>query len=400
MKRNLILFSFLVLSVVPGWCEKKITVGQLEDMLRSLQQQKKDDGDVATALKQVELTEELTPARMNGLVNLVPGRLSTEQIFVLEARSADLIPPPADLPSTPAPDESGLKAILSRAESYVGRTYAALPALTATKTTVRFQDNVDALANSSGVSGSAKEMVTSSAFSSSSSYIHFINSNERSVLSERGIEELAAEKVKTPWGANKMVAIQQADPNLADVFKRAEAAGKIEWLRWELINGRPAAVFSFAVPTQKNGLDVSVCCFPNVKQAGKANFYNSTMGPMFPGSGASGGGVSGNFQTNTDWHEFKTTVPYHGRLFIDPETGIVVRMITEAELKPTDLVHQLDTRVDYGPVKIGERMIVAPVKTVINSEVVPNGDSGAGGYTTRCTLFTSEYKNYRIAKSK
>jgi len=39
---------------------------------------------------------------------------------------------------------------------------------------------------------------------------------------------------------------------------------------------------------------------------------------------------------------------------------------------------------------------VLPIKTVINTEVVPNGDSQAAGkYTTRHTLFTAEYKNYQ-----
>ena len=91
-------------------------------------------------------------------------------------------------------------------------------------------------------------------------------------------------------------------------------------------------------------------------------------------------------------------MPYHGEFFIDPDTGIVVRMVTLAELKPTDVVHQQDTRVDYGPVKVGDKMLVLPVRTVINTEVVPNGDSQAAGrYSTRCTLFTIEYKDYQIA---
>jgi hypothetical protein len=37
------------------------------------------------------------------------------------------------------------------------------------------------------------------------------------------------------------------------------------------------------------------------------------------------------------------------------------------------------------------------VRTVINTEVVPGGDSGASGYSTRRTLFTSEYKDYQPA---
>ena len=113
------------------------------------------------------------------------------------------------------------------------------------------------------------------------------------------------------------------------------------------------------------------------------------------------GGAKGNFQTNTNWHNFKSNVPYHGELFIDADSGIVLRMITEAELKPSDVVHQEDTRVDYGPVNVGGKMLVLPIKTVIDTEVVPNGDSGsAGRYSTRRTLFTSEYKEYQLGGAK
>jgi hypothetical protein len=143
---------------------------------------------------------------------------------------------------------------------------------------------------------------------------------------------------------------------------------------------------------------VNVCCSPDVKQAGVARFYSSTTGPILGSErGAGGGGVSGNLQTTTDWHDFKSTVPYGGRLYIDPETGIVLHMIVETELKPSDVVHQMDTRIDYGPVNAGQGTFIVPVRSVINSVVVPNGESGAGGYSTRTTLFSSEYSEYHSA---
>ena len=397
MKRFLICLVLLA-SVTPAWSAKKITAAELTDLLRSLEQEKKNDTEVANALKQVELTEELTRSAMNSLVGLVKGPLSTEQIYVLEARSANLAPPASDLPAMPGPDAPAQKAILAKAETYVTRTYDQLPALTATRTTLRFQDNVEALAASSGISSGAKEAVTSSGFTKPASYIHYINSTARVVTSERGVEKKPAEKDQTKWGANGMTAIQEPDPSLGRVFNEAQAAGTLQWLRWESINGKPAAVFSFAVPKQKSKLAVNFCCFPNIDQAGVARFYTSATASAIAGSEATGGGggVTGNFQTHTEWHEFKTTAPYHGRFFIDPETGVVVRMIVEAEMKPGEVVHQLDTRVDFAPVKAGQGTFVVPVKTVVNSVVVPNGESGAGGYSTRRTLLSSEYSEYRM----
>jgi len=391
----------LTMAAAPAWCAKKITVGQLEDMLRSMQHDGKPDVEVATALKQVELSQELTINTMNSLVSYVPGPLSTEQIYVLEARSADLTPPETDLPATPAPDAATQREILGKAATYVSQIYGQLPALAATKTTLRFQDNVEALAASSGLQGGAQDMVTSSGFSNPATYVHYINSTEAKIASARGAEKRPQEKTKIAWGANKMIALEEPDPSLEAIYHEAQAAGNMQWLRWELINGKRAAVYSFSVPAKQSRLAVDVCCFPKINQAGVANFYSSTSGTALGGGGGGpGGGVTGNFQTNTEWQNYKGTPAYHGEFFIDPESGIVVRMIVEAELKPSDVVHQLDTRIDYGPVKAGDRTLIAPVKTFVNTVVVPNGDSGAGGYKTRCTLFTAEYKDYQVTGPK
>ncbi len=391
---------FLALALttaVPAWCAKKITVAELKDTLAAMHKDGKSDDEVAAALKQVELSEQLTRAAMNSMVGDVPGQKSTEQIYVLEARSAMLPPPAADIPTAAAPDAAAQKVMLDKAANYVSKTYTQLPALTATKTTLRFQDNVEAAAPSSGMHSSASDASVGSGFVSPFQFVHYINSTDAQVASDHGAEMMPAEKDKTPWGANKMIALEEPDPSLGTVFEEAQAAGSIKWLRWELLNGKQTAVYSFEVPKKKAHMAVNVCCFPDVQQAGVATFQSASIG----GLTGSGGGAKGNFQTNTTWHNYKANVPYHGELFIDPDTGIVVRMITMAELKPSDVVHYDDTRVDYAPVSVNGKQMVLPVKAVVSTEVVPNGDSGsAGRYSTRTTFFTSEYKNYELNGGK
>ncbi|MGA8732250.1 MAG: hypothetical protein WB608_26080 [Terracidiphilus sp.] len=387
----------LALAASQAWAAKKITVDELQATLASMHQENKTDAEVANALKQVELSEELTRNKMNSMVGSVPGPLTTEQIYILEARSATLSPPAVDLPTVAAPDGTTQKAILDKAADYVSKTYEQLPHISATKTTLRFQDNVEAAAPSSGMHGSATDVSTGSSFVSAFQFIHYINSTDSRIESEFGAEKLSAEKDKTPWGANKMIALQEPDPSLGAVFQEAQAAGDIKWLRWETLNDKQVAVYSFDVPKKKAHFALNVCCFPDVDQAGVATFQSSGLASARGGAG----GAKGNFQTNTNWHNFKSNVPYHGELFIDADSGIVMRMITEAELKPSDVVHQEDTRVDYGPVNVGGKIFVLPIKTVIDTEVVPNGDSGAAGkYSTRRTLFTSEYKDYQLGGAK
>jgi hypothetical protein len=335
---------------------------------------------------------------MNGLVQYVPGPLSTEQIYVLEARSAVLAPPAADLPTAPAPDAAAQKALLDKAVDYAANTYGHLPALAVTKTTLRFQDNVEAPPASSGLHSSAADISTGSSFVSPTQFVHYINSTETHIEIENGAEKLPSEKDKTQWGANRMIALQHPTPSLTFITQESQAAGDIKWLRWELVNGKQAAVFSFGVDRKKTHYAVNYCCFPDVDQTGTARF-SGAMGAGLPGGSAgASGGAKGNFQTNTDWKNYKATVPYHGELFIDPDTGIVVRLIAEGEFKPSEVVHQEDTRIDYGPVTVGDKTLILPIKTVVDTEVVPNGDSGAAGkYSTRVTLFTAEYKDYHPA---
>jgi len=393
VKRFLCILAFLVLAL-PAWPAKKITVGELEDMLKTMQADKKSDADVATALKQVDLSEQLTRSKMNDLAAFAPGPLTTEQFYILEARSAFLPPPSSDIPANPAPDSAAQKAILDKASAYIAKIFDQLPETTATKTTLRFQDNVEAAAASSGLHSSSTDNSTGSSFSDPYRFVHYINSTESEYSSLHGMEKLAEDK--TRWGSNGMIALEEPAPDLSEVFQDAELAGGITWLRWETVNGKPAAVFSFETQKKKTHFNVNICCFPEVAQAGVMHFTSSSMaGAGAPG--ATAGGAHGNFQTATAWQNFKAGgVPYHGEFFIDPDTGIVVRMNTQAEFKPGEVVHEEDTRVDYGPLQAGKYVVVLPMRSIILTEVAPNGDSqSAGTYTTRRTFFTIEYKNYQ-----
>lgn len=396
--KHLASIALCLFLAVPAWsAAKKITVAELKEMLITMHNDKKSDVEVANALKQVILTEELTRTMMNSLVEDVPGQLSTEQIYVLEARSAVLPPPASDIPTTPALDAGAQQALLNKAGAYASGTWAQLPDLTVTKTTLRFQDNVEALADASGLhSGATDASMGSGIGVNPYNYVHYINATDISAAFEHGAEKLPVDK--TQWGRNKMIALQDPDPDLAVVFDQAKEVGTMKWERWEIVNGKAAAVFSFSIPKKKSKMGVHVCCFPDIDQAGIMTMTGQMGSGGTGGSATSGGGAHGNFQTNTNWNPYKEDkAGYHGEFFIDPDTGIIVRMITEAEQKPSDMVHQVDTRIDYGPVTVGTKALVLPVKSVVITEVVPNGEAGAGGFSTRCTLFTSEYKNYELA---
>jgi hypothetical protein len=400
MKRTVWILAILMLAS-PAWAAKKITVQQLKDLLVSIQQDKKTDEDAAAEIRQVELTEELTRPAFYKIVALAPGKFSIEQMYVLQALSAMLPPPASDLPATPAPDAAAQKALLDKSAEFTAKYYAQMPPLAATKTTLRFQDNMETVAACSGVTGCAKDATTSNGLTTSASFIHFINSAETQVATEHGREIAPAKKDKAPWGANGMIALQEPDPNLSVILPEALSAQSIQWLRWQLVNGKQAAVYSFKGPAKDSSLAVDFCCFPTRTQTGTASFYTNVTAKSIAGSAAAGGGaagVAGDFQTSTSYdHHFKAKVPYHGEIFIEPATGIVLRLVLQAEFKASDEVQQEDWRIDYSPVIVGSKAMVLPDKIFLNTTVIPNGNSGAGKFSTRRTLFISDCKDYKPA---
>jgi hypothetical protein len=100
--------------------------------------------------------------------------------------------------------------------------------------------------------------------------------------------------------------------------------------------------------------------------------------------------------TAATYKPFTATPGYHGEFYIDPDTGVILRAITSADLKPTEIVHQEDIRVDYGPVNVDGKQLIVPLSSVTVTELSPNGDAFVK-YTTRRTIFDATYKDYILA---
>jgi len=383
---TLVLLAF----AAPAWSagNKKISVQNLKDLLVSQQDAKKSDADVALQLKQVELTEELTATTMNALSDKIPGPLATEQLYVLEARSSMLPPPADDLPAAPAPDPAAQQGMLAKATEFATKIYPQLPHLSATKLTGRFQDGVEAIHSFTGANHNLTQDVDP-LWEQTRLYVRLLTTHTETIESENGIEKPPAVKDKTQWGMNGQVASVGTTIALNTILQEATTNGSPKWLRWEIINGKQTAVYSFAVDKKKTHFAVVYCCFPNTDTAGLVNYG---------GGPSTGGGATGsNFQTVSEWKPFKANAGYHGEIFIDPESGTVVRTITMADFKASDFVHYENIRTDYAPRTIGDKTLVVPVRRFALAEIVPNGDSFAAHYSVRHQMVTQDYKDYQLA---
>jgi hypothetical protein len=258
---------------------------------------------VATRLKHVELTEELTRPAKADLLQYLPGDLSTEQMLILQGRSA---------------------------------------------------------------------------------YARLSDADTLRVETEKGVEK-QAEKDKTSWGQNGQISPPGPLPPLGTLFQEASDGGKLSFERWQIV-GKNAAVFTFAVDKKKSRYDVTYCCFPKTDTATGV----ATMGTFAP--------VPGEIQSVTSYRPFKRTVSYHGEFYVDPDEGTILRLITYAELKPTDYAHQEAVRTDYSPIVVDGKEYVLPLDSFTVNEVVPGGESNSIAYSVRHTLFSVTYANYQLRK--
>jgi tetratricopeptide (TPR) repeat protein len=366
---------------------KRITVAQLQDILSGLQHAQKSDAEIANQLKQIELTEELTSATMNSMASLVPGPLSTEQMYVLEARSSMLAPPDTDLPKAPAPDGATQHAMLAKASDFASKTYPNLPLLTANKMTARFQDDLEAQPGYGAMHASISNN-SDPVFNQATLYVRLMNTHTTRFESDHGVEKIAEDK--TQWGPNGMVASVGPALTLSTAVHEIMANGNPSWLRWETINGIKVAVYSFEVDKKKAHFAVNYCCFPDTDTVGVIHYSTtaSASGTHTPG---------GNLQNSVDWKNFKASTGYRGELFVEPDSGTIVRLITEAQFKPTDFVHYEDIRTDYAPVNLGGKALIVPIRAFNVAEVVPNGDANAARVTVRHQYVTQDFKDYQLS---
>jgi tetratricopeptide (TPR) repeat protein len=367
----------------------KATVQQLDSLLADMHKQGKTDDQVANALREMELTEQLLPSVMNGFVQYQPGPQTVVQIRVLALESALLPPPPSDPPDTPAPDQATQSAILGRVTNYVAEQFASLPKLTSDKLTLRYQNGEDLVRAQNGAGSHMGH--TDLGLDPTTQYLRFLGQTSTAIITQGGVELPPKTNNQDPGGPNGQISPVGPGPALSTVLREA-GPEKMTWLRWESVDGKRLAVFSFAVNRKQSHYQVSYCCFPKTENVGT----HIGMTPMGVGLGGGKAPTSENLGTATTFEPFKTTAGYHGEVFVDPETGTVVRLIVRAELKPTDFIQQEDTRIDYDTVEVGGKAYVVPTRNILLTTMVPSGNSFAK-FTTQRTLFDVSYSNYQPA---
>jgi VWFA-related protein len=293
---------------------KRITVEQLEQMLAAARSE--SDAKLARQLSDLVLTERLSSTKLSSWTASLRGKKARQALVALADLSSFLGPPPAEIPADVSPDADAQRSMISRVVDYLDMTVHKLPDFYATRTKVRYEETPKYPDASTPVEYRP---------------LHVAVSSKATVLYRSGKEvvdsgEARGENRKAEDG--NLVTYGVFGPVLGAVTDAI--AGGLIWSHWERGEGGPLAVFRYEIPAEKSHYQAGVCCLPD----------GDGTGP------------------------FEETVGYNGEIAIDPASGALLRLEVVADLKSTTPLVRSDIMIEYGPVEIGGKIYICPVRSV------------------------------------
>jgi hypothetical protein len=313
--QNLALLLLLAAMALPAYAAKRVTVEQLEQVLVA-SHRTSDDVKVAQQIYALELTERLSEGPLARLEADLPGPLARQSLMAVADASAFLDLPAGDIPALAAPDLAAQSSMLALTAEYVHKTVPRLPNFYATRDLNRFEDTPI-----------EPPLYTESR--STYEPLHEVGRSSATILYRDGSEVVRAEIAKSDKKNQSKFAEHELStrgvfgPILSTVLADS-AKGAVAWSHWEQGSKGLQAVFSYKVPQQASHYTV-----------------------VFPGA------------------EKARHVPaYHGEIAVNPVDGSIIRLTMVADLKSSDPVIKADLMVEYGPVELGGKTYICPVKSV------------------------------------
>ena len=284
------------------------------------------DSELADQLNGLELTERVSTSKLELLKSRLHGNKSKEALAALVDASVFLSPPAEDILPDPAPSQEALVQMLSKTVKYLDQTMTQLPDFSATRVMVEYKQR------SPRVDDTWKTALPDQS-------LHEEATERATLLYQNGHEVRDALKKKSGRGAKgkDLDFIGVFGPMLHLVLSDATRSnGKLIWSRWERGEHGREAVISYEVLRTNSSYEVAHCCL----RGGKS---------------------------------FRSLPEYHGEIAIDPATGAILRLtmestpgwIVEPNLHPVLPVETTGMMVEYGPVSIGGREAICPLRSVV-----------------------------------
>ncbi len=361
----------------PAFAAKSLSIAQTEQLLNTLRD--KPDAKAAAELDEVQLTERVSPARLERWKAEFSGPKMRETLVELADMSAFLDPPASDVVLNPQPGIEAQNQILRLAVQYTENTLSRLPDFFATRETAHYEDTLSQHAASTvqegptggrgrGLSGSsggpgargANQALDSialgqpgSASSTVFATLHLADTYSQTVTYRGGHEVLDEDGSKPQKG---LVTHGEFGSILAAILVNA-LRNQVEFARWEQGANGPEAVFHYSVPSEASHFRVGIVT------GGKADSVHPA---------------------------------YHGEIAIDPESGAILRFSQVAEMMPPHQAMRAAISVEYGPVAIKGQSYICPLRAIAYSKVpVPNkGVSDETAWPVQAELNDVAFTNY------
>jgi hypothetical protein len=328
-------------AALPAMAAKKLSVGELEQLLTS--NQGKADGRVARQLMDVELVERVSPARLARWEKNFAGNETRELLMRLADSAAFLKLPQTEEIPDPVPDVETQAKILTLAAEYVKTTFSQLPNFYAKRDTTQFEDepSVEQLQTSWGRSPIRSPGLSGiSVGNSEAKPMHMKNTYSVTVTFRDGseIHEVAGKGSQAGLSPAGLTTSGEFGPILGVVLGDAVRSQSVTWSRWEQGESEPMAIFHYSVPQDQSNYMVWI---PNGTKLTQVN----------PG--------------------------YHGEIAIDPTTGSMMHISAVVDMAPPHQMIEFAMMVEYAPVAIGDQTYICPVHGVAYSKVPVTGSQVA-----------------------
>lgn len=339
---------------------KRMTQEQLQQVLAAGATAHRTDDALAQQISDVELTSRLNSMALQQMVSASPGPKTQQMLRAIADASVFLDPPASEIPARAIPDIAAQKFMLSQTIHYAARTLHALPDFLATRQTEHYDDSPQSLTPGAwpARAGLAFRMQTQApvAFRDGRETDDpSLSAGTTSADKKPGLSKVAVGKdfKKRPAPAPNvgLTSWGEFGPILEIVLVDA-AKGKLGWAHWEQLDSKPVAVFQFAVDKANSHYNVQF----------RGRDFGERIGGSYGsrnGEGASKGQVKDAGVASTG-----EAVGYHGRLTIDPDTGTILRITIQADLRSSDPIQKADIMVEYGSVEIGESQHICPTRSV------------------------------------
>lgn len=302
-----------------AFAQQTITVAKLVDFIKSSIQQKNPDKDVALFLARVKMSERLSPNVVDELQSAGAGPKTVAVLTTLVTQSASLNPAPAKMVMTvpkptgpPEPSEGEKKKALEETRSWALSYVKSLPDFLCMEVTRRSADPHFQIGSEGSWTPQDRLIEKLSYFDHKENY-ELIQHNETALVG-KSWEGLGGAISRGEWATL-----------LSEIFEPSSNAD-FHWQRWGTLRGQLAHVYQYAVERE---------------------YSQETIGYGNPPN------------------EERITAGFHGLLYIQRGTNVVLRVTVIPDIPPSFPVQDVDQTVDYDYQKIGSETFLLPLRSQV-----------------------------------